>query len=127
MRSASALAASALAGLAAVVASLDGDTEIVPFFIGLTFLGGVEAWAIVAGRSSVARALALLWLLAAVWAGVLLLWYVIGGGDGPAPAPEATYLGLAAAVYHLIGLFGGAVFALSGAYAPGASPAETGS
>jgi hypothetical protein len=127
MRSASALTASALAGPAAMVASLGGDADIVPFFIGLTFLGGVEAWAIVAGRSSVARGVALLWLLAAVWAAVLLLWYVIGGGDGPAPAPEATYLGLAAAVYHLIGLFGGAVFALSGAYAPGASPAETGS
>jgi hypothetical protein len=125
MRSASALTASALAGLAAMVASLGGDADIVPFFIGLTFLGGVEAWAIVAGRSSVARGVALLWLLAAVWAGVLLLWYLIGGGDGPAPLPEATYLGLTATVYHLVGLFGGAVFALSGAFGPGASSAET--
>jgi hypothetical protein len=108
-----------------MVASLGGDADIVPFFIGLTFLGGVEAWAIVAGRSSVARGVALLWLLAAVWAAVRLLWSVIGGGDGPAPAPEATYLGLAAAVYHLIGLFGGAVFALICAFAPRASSAET--
>ena len=118
MRSASALAASALAGLAAVVASLDGDAEIVPFFIGLTFLGGVEAWALFAGRGSLARGAALLWLLAAVSAGALLLWYVIGGGDGPQPPPEATYLGLTATIYHLIGLFGGAVFALIGVFAP---------
>jgi hypothetical protein len=104
---------------------LDGDAEIVPFFIGLTFLGGVEAWALTTGRRSVARAFALLWLLAAVWAGVLLLWYVISGGDGPAPPPEATYLGLTATTYHLIGLFGGAVFALICAFAPRASSAET--
>jgi hypothetical protein len=60
-----------------------------------------------------------------VWAGALLLWYVIGGGVGPAPGPETTYLGLTATIYHLIGLFGGAVFALIGAYAPGSSSAET--
>ncbi len=45
MRSVLGLGASAVAGLAAVIASLDGDADIVPFFVGLTFLGGVEAWA----------------------------------------------------------------------------------
>ena len=42
MRSVLGIAASGLAGLAAVVATA-ADPFIVPFFIGLTFLGGLEA------------------------------------------------------------------------------------
>lgn len=43
MRSVPGIAASALAGIAAVIASLDGDADLVPFFVGLTVLAGVEA------------------------------------------------------------------------------------
>ena len=122
MRSFISLGASALAGLAAVIASLDGDADIVPFFVGLTFLGGLEAWAahppFVGRRRQVARGVALVWLLAAVWAGVLLAWYVAAGASGPPPAHEATYLGLTAAVYHLTGLYGGAVAMVVSAFGP---------
>lgn len=76
MRSHLALGASALAGLAAVLASVDRDADIVPFFVGLTFLGGVEAWAVhppfIGRRRWVARGVALLWFAAAGWVGVLL-------------------------------------------------------
>jgi peptidoglycan/LPS O-acetylase OafA/YrhL len=76
MRSVLALAASALAGLAAVIASLDSDADIVPFFVGLTFLGGVGAWAahppFEGSRRWIARGTTLLWLIAAVWVAVLL-------------------------------------------------------
>lgn len=123
MRGAFGLGASGLAGLAAVVASLDGDADIVPFFVGLTFLGGVEAWAAhppFAGRRRLlARGAALLWLFAAVWVGVLLLMYLtVWQASGPPPGPEATYLGLTATVYHLIGLYGGVVLVLIGAFGP---------
>ena len=120
MRSVLGLAASALAGLATVIASLDGDADVVPFFVGLTFLGGVQAGAahppFAGQRRLAARWGALLWLLAAIWVGVLLLTYV--GASRPTPAPEATYLGLTATLYHLIGLYGGLVLVLGGAFGP---------
>ena len=119
MRSVLGLAASALAGLAAVIASLDGG--VVPFFVGLTFLGGVEAWAahppFVGQRRWLARGVALLWLMAAVWIGVLLLMF-LRGASMPELGPEATYLGLPATVYHLLGLYGGVLLVLVSAFGP---------
>ena len=123
MRSALALAASALAGLAAVISSLDGDADLVPFFVGLTFLGGLGAWAahdpFEGARRSVARGAALLWGVAATWVAVLLVMSVtVWQASGPPPQPAALYLGLTATVYHVIGLFGGAVLMLISAFAP---------
>ena len=123
MRSVLALAASALAGLAAVIASLDGDADIVPFFVGLTFLGGVGAWAahppFEGSRRRIARGATLLWNLAAVWVGVLLVMSVtVWQASGPPPRPEDTYLGLTATVYHVVGLYAGAVFMLVSAFGP---------
>lgn len=123
MRSLLGLAASALAGLAAIIASLDGDADIVPFFVGLTFLGGVEAWAshppLGRARRRVRRVAALLWFVAALWVGVLLLMFRPWDGDFAAPRPpEATYLGLTATVYHVVGLFGGMTLTLLSVFAP---------
>jgi len=124
MRSVLALAASALAGLAAVIASVDGDADIVPFFVGLTFLGGLEAWAahppFVGPRRMLARGVALLWLLAAIWTGVLLIMYITvwQASSSPPRGPERTYLGLTATAHHLLGLYGGLVLAITGAFGP---------
>ena len=138
MRSALGLVASALAGLAAVIASLDGDADIVPFFVGLTFAGGLAAWAahppFEGSRRQIARGVALVWLLAAVWVGVLLVMSVtVWQGSSPPPTPEQTYVGFPATVYHLVGLYAGAVLVLVMAFgrsdwfgdplaAPGAQP-----
>ncbi len=118
-----ALAASALAGLAAVVASLDGDADIVPFFVGLTFLGGVGGWAahppFEGSRRRIGRGATLLWLIAAVWVGVLLVMSVtVWQASGPPPRPEDTYLGLTATVYHVVGLYAGALLMLVSAFGP---------
>ncbi len=123
MRSTLGVAASALAGLAASVAAT-ADPTIVPFFIGLAILGGVEAAAayppFVGQRRLVARGAALLWLIAAVWVGVLLLMYnTVWEHVGPPPTPELTFMGLPATVYHLIGLYGGLVLVLASAFGPG--------
>lgn len=123
MRSVLALTASALAGLAAVIASLDGDAVIVPFFVGLTFLGGVGAWAahppFEGSRRWIARGATLLWLIAAVWVAVLLVYFVTAGqASGPPPRPEDTYLGLTATVYHVVGLYVGAVLMLVSTFGP---------
>ncbi len=123
MRSLLALAGSALAGLAAVIASLDGDADIVPFFIGLTFLGGATAWAthppFEGSRRRIAKGAALLWLTAAVWVAVLLLMSVtVMTASSPPPRPEDTYLGLTATVYHVLGLYGGVALVLASAFAP---------
>ena len=124
MRSALALAASFLAGLAALMANLDQDHEIVPFFIVLTFAGAVETWAtqtpFEGWRRAVAGAVALLWLVAGIWIGGLLVMFnrVWQASFAEPPAPELTYLGLTATVYHLLGLYGGLVLAFAAAFAP---------
>ena len=113
------LTASALAGLAAVISSLDGDHDLVPFFVGLTFLGGVVAWAVAAPADRrIAVGVALLWTLAAVWVGVLLLMFVTvwQGLSGPPPGPVLTYLGLPATAYHLLGLYGGWALVLAATF-----------
>jgi hypothetical protein len=110
-----------VAGVAAVISSQDGDADVVPFFVGLTVLGGVVAWAahdpFVGRRRLLAQIIALVWLLAAFWVGALLLVYA-GGGSAPPPGPAATYLGLTATAYHLAGLYGGLALVLAAAFAP---------
>lgn len=132
MRSVLGLAASGVAGLAAVIASLDGDGDIVLFFVGLTFAGGVAAWAahppFEGSRRRTARGIALVWLVAAVWVGVLLVMSVtVWQASSPPPAPEHTYLGIPATVYHLIGLYGGAALVLMLAFGRSVWFAESGS
>lgn len=122
MRSTLGLAASALAGLAASVAAT-ADPTIVPFFIGLAILGGADAAAAYppfkGQRRLVARGAALLWLIAAVWVGVLLLMEnTVWEHVGPPPTPELTFMGLPATVYHVIGLYGGLMLVLTSAFGP---------
>ncbi len=123
MRSLLGIGASALAALAAVVASDSRNGDIVPFFIALTFAGGVLGWAVhepfTGIRRRIARGIALAWAVAAVWVGGLLLLVVaVWSSSGPTPVPEATYLGLPATVFHLAGLYGGFVLVLTATFAP---------
>jgi hypothetical protein len=117
MRSVLGFVASALAGLAAIIASLDGHGDFVPFFVGLTFIGGAAAWAahppFRGSRRHIARGIALLWLVAAVWVAVLLVMSVtVWHASSPTPTPEQAYLGIPATGYYLVGLYGGAVLVL---------------
>jgi hypothetical protein len=41
-------------------------------------------------------------------------------GSRPPPQPEDTYLGLTATVYHLIGVYGGALLVLASTFGPDA-------
>jgi hypothetical protein len=114
-----ALGAAALAALAGAIASLDGDADIVPFFLGLTLAAGVGAWAVhepyAGARRTFAQLLAVAWLGVAVVVGGLLVWYqALCGCSFPGRPPEATYLGLTATVYHLAGVFvGGALMVVA--------------
>ncbi len=118
-RSNLAIAATVLAAVAAVVASQDGDGDIVPFFVGLTVAGGVGAWAMhepfTGRRRLLAQVISGLWLIAAGWIGALLVFYqVTCGCSMPVQPPEATYLGLTATIYHLAGVYlGGALMAVA--------------
>ena len=118
-RSLLALGAALLAAVAAIVASQDGDSDLVPFFVGLTFLGGIGGWAVqepYAGtRRLIARVIAVGWVVAALAVGVLLLWYqALCACTGPVSPPKATYIGLTATVYHLAALFvGGALMTVA--------------
>ena len=118
-RSSLALLAAVLAALAVVIASRDGDADIVPFFIALTVLAGVGAWAThepYGGRRLLlARGIGVTWVGAAGWIGFLLLWErALCGCSSPPPAPEATYLGVTATVFYLAGVYlGGALMAVA--------------
>jgi uncharacterized YccA/Bax inhibitor family protein len=120
MRSLISLAAAALAGLAAVISSLDHHADFVPFFVGLTFLGAINAWAVDVPRAHPRRwaavGSALLWTFAAAWFAVLLVFPF--QASGPPPVPDDTFLGLPATLYRMLGLFGGAALVLVATYAP---------
>jgi hypothetical protein len=122
MRGLLGLSASALGGLAAIIASEDRDPSIVPFFVGMAFLGAVAGWATgtpyVGPRRTIGRAVGLIWLGSGIWVAVLLGLYQLTGGDRPTPPPEATYAGLTATVYHLAGLYGGLALVLVGTFGP---------
>ena len=114
MRSILGLVASGIAGLAAAIASLDVHGDFVPFFVTLTFAGGVAAWAThppYAGvRRQLARGVALVWLVAGVWVGVLLgMAATVWQGSGPPPVPDEVFLGIPATAYYLLGMYAGAV------------------
>ena len=113
-RSVLAAGAAALAGLAATISALDGDADLVPFFVGLTVAGGIGAWAVRepygGGRRRLAQLVAVLWLVAAGWIGALLIWeQMLCGCSMPPPVAESTYLGLTATVYHVVGVYLGGV------------------
>lgn len=117
MRGVPGLLAAALAGLATIVASQDGDADIVPFFVALTVAGGVHAWASTGSPTprsrAVSRIVAGAWAVAAIWIGVLLIGYqAMCACSSPPRAPEETYLGLTATAYHLVGLYGGLALVL---------------
>ena len=125
MRTGFGLASTLLAGIAAIAAILDGDSDIVPFFIGLTVAGGVAAWAVrppyEGPRRLLARSIGVAWLIAAVWVGALLAMYQATCACSYPPRPaEDVYLGLTATAYHLIGLYVGLAAILVAAFAPAA-------
>jgi hypothetical protein len=114
--------AAALAASAGLVAYLDGDHDIAPFFVALTLAGGIEA-AVVrqpfrGARRAVAWTVVGGWVIAALWIGVLLAWWqAMCACSYPPRPPEETYLGLTATAYHLIGVYGGAALVIASAVA----------
>ena len=111
MRVRCALGAALLAAMALVVSILDDSAEGIAFFSAAAPGAAVQAWAVRepygGARRRVAIALAVAWLVAAVWIGVLLVMYQ--SASRPLPEVEATYFGLTATAYHLVALYGGAV------------------
>lgn len=118
------LAASFLAGFAALVASQVGDADYVPFFIGLSFLAAVEAWAarepMIGVHRSIARGVAVVWLVVATWVAVLWAW--ASTTSSPPPGPQLAFLAIDVSVYYVIGLFGGTVLVTMSGFRRGREP-----
>ena len=118
-RSLLAIGASVLAAVAGLVSQLDGDSDIVPFFVAMTVLGATGAFAVrepyTDNRRVIGAMVATAWIAAAAIIGGLLLWHrALCACSMPEPTAEATYLGLTATVYHLTGVYlGGALMAVA--------------
>lgn len=138
MRPMFAVAACGLASIGAIVASFDSHADFVPFFAGLAFaaaLAGVVAHEPLVGtRRLVARAAIALWVVAAVWVGVLLIMAnTVWQASGPPPTPDQVFLGIPATAYYVSSLYGGTVLMLlagswgrPGAAGPLPSPPDQG-
>ena len=118
-RSLLAIGAAVLAAVAAAVSQLDGDIDVVPFFLGLTVLGGVGALAVrepySERRRLVGTMIATAWIAAAIIIGGLLLWHqALCGCSMPEPTAQATYVGLTATVFHVTAVYlGGALMTVA--------------
>jgi hypothetical protein len=109
-----------LSVVAAVVSVLDGDTVELPFFVVLAVAAATQAWCLrqpdVDWRRRTAKGIAVAWVVAAIWIGVLLSMFQ--AASGPPPGPEETYIGLTATVYHVVAVYGGALATLIAAFGP---------
>lgn len=118
-RSLLAIGAAILTAVAAIVSQLDGDTDFVPFFLGLTVLGGAGGFAVrepyTGTRRIVGALVATAWIAVAFIIGALLLWErALCGCSMPEPMAESTYLGLTATVYHVAAVYlGGALMTVA--------------
>jgi hypothetical protein len=107
--------AAGLAALAALVSYFDGDGLELRFFVAASIVAGVQAWA---ARLPFDRhrplvvAIGFTWLFVAAFIDALIILARGSGPDYPGPIVEATYLGLTATTYHVVGLHGGAILAL---------------
>lgn len=124
MRVRCALGTALLAAITLVVSILDNSAEGIAFFSAAAPGAAIQAWAVrepYGGvRRRVAIALAVTWLVAAVWIGVLLVAYQ--SASRPPPEIEATYFGLPATAYRLVALYGGAVLVAMAALLPRSQP-----
>jgi len=121
MRSILALGAAGLTSVAAVVSRLDGDSMELGVFAGLTVAALLAAGVLHPAAGPRGRVLgamiAAAWTTAGVWVGVLLVMYVGACGcSRPVMPPEATYLGLTATIYHLVGMYGANALILVAAF-----------
>lgn len=116
-------AATALALVAVAVSLLDNAQPALAFFIVAAVAAGLQMWSsrgpFVGLQRWISIGVAVVWLIAAVWIGVLLVMFQ--SALRPPPEPEATYLGLTATIYHLGALYGGAALVNLSAFLPRAS------
>ena len=123
MRVLFAIAASGVASIAAVVASLAGHADFVPFYVGLAFCAGCAAASahepFVGIRRRVVQGVSGVWGVASIWVGVLLVMAnTVWQASSPPPTPEPSFAGIPATGYYLVGLYGGALLMLLAAGLP---------
>jgi hypothetical protein len=115
MRSALALAAAFLAALAAVASWWSGEDDTIAFFVVLAVVAVAIAalangsW--VGRRRLVGRSLAVAWVLAAVWIGVLLVGYQTSCACTTAPLaePDPNVAGIPTTLFHVLATYVGGV------------------
>jgi hypothetical protein len=114
------IAAFVLSVLAGAISYFDGDSIELAFFAITAIAASTQAWCVrdfdvdLLRRS--AQGIALAWVAAAVWIGVLLMMFQ--ASSGPPPAPEERYLGLTATFFHMAAVYGGALLASVAAFGP---------
>lgn len=117
MRTILAMAASGLGLLAGVVSIAGGQGDFAPFFFALSGFAGIIAWLIGPGARPprarmIAKGLAVLWAIVAIWIGLLLLWWQASCACSyPEPiGPPPNVAGIPTTVFQLTATYlGGAL------------------
>jgi hypothetical protein len=114
------LAAALLSAIALGVSLLDNAPEPQGFFAVATIVALIQAWCLrdpeAVELRRLAIGIALAWVAGAIFIGVLLVMYQ--SASRPPPLDENTYIGLTATVYHVIGVYGGALLVSIAALGP---------
>jgi hypothetical protein len=71
---------------------------------------------------SIARGVAVVWLVAATWVAVLWAWASTLATSSPPPGPPLTFLAIDVSAYYVIGLFGGTVLVTLSGFRRGREP-----
>jgi hypothetical protein len=71
---------------------------------------------------SIARGVAVVWLVAATWVAVLWAWASTLATSSPPPGLPLTFLAIDVSAYYVIGLFGGTVLVTLSGFRRGREP-----
>lgn len=123
MRTILALGASGLSVLAALASIAGGQGDFAPFFFGLAVVAAVVAWLLGPGRQlprarTIAKSLAVLWAIGAIWIALLLLWWqAMCACSSPEPVgPPPNVVGIPTTVFQLAATYLGGAFVIVAAF-----------
>lgn len=123
MRTILALVASGLSALAALASMATGQGDFAPFFFGLAVMAAVVAWLLGPGRRwprarAIAKGAAVVWVIAAIWIALLLLWWqaLCACSYAEPIGPPPNVAGIPTTLFQLAATYLGGAFVVVAAF-----------